>query len=154
MIYCELSLFYVKMTFSYDIITSSMEFLAMQSRTPDRIIPTRRSSAWKCGSHSTGNVGSIFIDSFNNCDSNFGPFWNLFAKDDIKYKTDWNSRKINYKFGREDGKIQRPNELKCLFIKMMVVLKVLTLKSVQVWTLLSCSTVIMRNEWIVKARTH
>lgn len=43
---------------------------------------------------------------------------------------------------------------KCLFIKMMVVLKVLTLKSVQVWTLLSCSTVIMRNEWNVKAQTH
>lgn len=57
-----------------------MEFLAMQSRTPDKIIPTRRSSAWKCGSHSTGNVGSILIDSFSNCDNDFGPFWNLFGK--------------------------------------------------------------------------
>lgn len=93
--------FYVKMTFSYEIITSSMEFLAMQSRTPDKIMPTRRSSAWKCGSHSTGNVGSILIDSFSNCDNDFGPFWNLFGRINT---VNWNFPRNQFQCYRNDGK--------------------------------------------------
>lgn len=49
----------------------------MQSRIPFKMMATRRSTATKCGSHSTGATGSFAIDSRINCDSGFGPFWKL-----------------------------------------------------------------------------
>lgn len=59
------------------ITTSSTVFLLMQSRIPFKIMVTRRSSATKCGSHSTGATGSFANDSRINCDIGFGPFWKL-----------------------------------------------------------------------------
>lgn len=58
-------------------ITSCMECVLMQSRKADNIMVTRRSKAIKCGFHRTGATGSPAIDSLINCDSGFGPFWNL-----------------------------------------------------------------------------
>lgn len=58
-------------------ITSCMECVLIQSRTADNIMVTRRSKANKCGSRRMGWSGSSAKLSLINCDSGFGPFWNL-----------------------------------------------------------------------------
>uniref|UniRef100_A0A182TNQ8 Uncharacterized protein n=1 Tax=Anopheles melas TaxID=34690 RepID=A0A182TNQ8_9DIPT len=55
--------------------TSSSDDLRMQSRTACSTMPTRRSSAVRCGSHSTGAIGSTAIDSRIASDSDRGPLW-------------------------------------------------------------------------------
>lgn len=57
--------------------TSCMECVSMQSRKAVNMMLTRLSKAVKCGSHKTGETGSLAIDSLINCDSGFGPLWNL-----------------------------------------------------------------------------
>lgn len=57
--------------------TSCMECVSMQSRKAVNMMLTRLSKAVKWGSHKTGATGSLAIDSLINCDSGFGPLWNL-----------------------------------------------------------------------------
>lgn len=64
-----------------------MECALIQSATADNTEVTRRSKANKCGSHRMGWTGSSAILSLINCDSGFGPFWNL--KPSCKHSKMW-----------------------------------------------------------------
>lgn len=62
---------------SLETTTSSSLFFFRQSRTPCRMMTMRRSKASKCGSHSTGEIGSFCRDSRIACDNGFALLWNL-----------------------------------------------------------------------------
>lgn len=51
--------------------------LSKHCRTPSRIIFTRRSSAVRWGSQTTGAMGSLDMESRKACDSFTFPLWNL-----------------------------------------------------------------------------
>lgn len=68
---------YLKSSSSSAMMTSSIEYLDIQSRTACNTITNRRSSAFKCGSHKIGAIGSIDIDSFMRFDKGVSLLWIL-----------------------------------------------------------------------------
>lgn len=132
-----------------------MEFFCMQSRTPFNMRSTRRSSAIKCGSHSTGAIGSLAKLSRIISDNGFGPLWNLHClwNERGNWQSKWFSTKIFIELRMREW-IRFHLIVFSLDLFMCFLFQILTLRGVQVLSLLSCSTVTKLQETFCQIHWH